>query len=220
MYSQSEENYLKAIFLLAKGTNKIVNTNQLAKKLQTKASSITDMVKKLSDKDLVDYQKYKGASLTKGGEKIALSILRKHRLWETFLVEKLNFSWDRVHEIAEQLEHIQSDELVDNLDAFLDFPKTDPHGDPIPDKEGNILHRERQVLSTLPIGSKVVLVGLKNSSDDFLRYLDNRNLSLGDMMEIMDVEAYDQSLQIKKNENIFILSESAANNLLVKNQAQ
>jgi len=220
MYSQSEENYLKAIFLLAKGTNKIVNTNQLAKKLQTKASSITDMVKKLSDKDLVDYQKYKGASLTKGGEKIALSILRKHRLWETFLVEKLNFSWDRVHEIAEQLEHIQSDELVDNLDAFLDFPKTDPHGDPIPDKEGNILHRERQVLSTLPIGSKVVLVGLKNSSDDFLRYLDNRNLSLGDMMEIMDVEAYDQSLQIKKNESIFILSESAANNLLVKNQAQ
>ena len=220
MYSQSEENYLKAIFLLAKGTNKIVNTNQLAKKLQTKASSITDMVKKLSDKDLVDYQKYKGASLTKGGEKIALSILRKHRLWETFLVEKLNFSWDRVHEIAEQLEHIQSDELVDNLDAFLDFPKTDPHGDPIPDKEGNILHRERQVLSTLPIGSKVVLVGLKNSSDDFLRYLDNRNLSLGDMMEIMDVEAYDQSLQIKKNESIFILSESAANNLLVKNQEQ
>ena len=220
MYSQSEENYLKAIFLLAKGTNKIVNTNQLAKKLQTKASSITDMVKKLSDKDLVDYQKYKGASLTKGGEKIALSILRKHRLWETFLVEKLNFSWDRVHEIAEQLEHIQSDELVDNLDAFLDFPKTDPHGDPIPDKEGNILHRERQVLSTLPIGSKVVLMGLKNSSDDFLRYLDNRNLSLGDMMEIMDVEAYDQSLQIKKSENIFILSESAANNLLVKNQAQ
>lgn len=214
MYSTSEENYLKAIFLLEKKGNKAVNTNQLADRLQTKASSITDMVKKLSEKDLVHYQKYKGASLTKNGESIALSVVRKHRLWETFLVQKLNFSWDEVHDIAEQLEHIQSVELINRLDAFLGFPQTDPHGDPIPDENGHIVQRASQVLMTIPIGTKAVLVGLKDSSDEFLRYLDNRGLSLGDSIEIMTIEAYDQSLHIKKGSQIVVLSELAANNLL------
>ncbi len=216
MYSPSEENYLKAIFMLGKKTDKAVNTNQLAKRLNAKASSITDMVKKLSDKDLVDYEKYKGVSLTLTGERIALSILRKHRLWETFLVEKLHFSWDEVHEIAEQLEHIQSRELVNRLDEFLGFPEMDPHGDPIPDKNGRMIYRESQILSTLPVGTKVILVGLKDSSDAFLRYLDSRGLVLGDALEIQAEEVYDRSLQIKKANRIIILSEMAANNLLVK----
>ena len=218
MYSQSEENYLKAIFTLGKRTDKAVNTNQLAKRLKTKASSITDMVKKLSDKDLVDYEKYKGASLTKNGEKVALAILRKHRLWETFLVEKLKFSWDEVHDIAEQLEHIQSPELVQRLDAFLGFPETDPHGDPIPDKDGNIQATQSHILATIPIRTKVILTGLKDSSDPFLRYLDKRHLSLGDTLEIVDIEDFDQSFQIKSNNKLFSLSEIAANNLLVKIQ--
>jgi len=218
MYSQSEENYLKAIFMLSKKSDKVVNTNQLAAKLKTKASSITDMVKKLSDKALVDYEKYKGTSLTKNGEKIALSILRKHRLWETFLVDKLKFSWDEVHDIAEQLEHIQSPELVHRLDAFLGFPETDPHGDPIPDKNGNIQPTQSHILGTMPTQTKVILVGLKDSSDEFLRYLDNRQLSLGDTLEIVTIEAYDQSYQIKSKNKIFSLSEIAANNLLVKKQ--
>ena len=216
MYSPSEENYLKAIFMLGKKTDKAVNTNQLAKRLNAKASSITDMVKKLSDKDLVDYEKYKGVSLTLTGERIALSILRKHRLWETFLVEKLHFSWDEVHEIAEQLEHIQSRELVNRLDEFLGFPEMDPHGDPIPDKNGQMIYRESQILSTLPVGTKVILVGLKDSSDAFLRYLDSRGLVLGDALEIQAEEVFDRSLQIKKANRIIILSEMAANNLLVK----
>ncbi len=216
MYSPSEENYLKAIFMLGRKTDKAVNTNQLAKRLNAKASSITDMVKKLSDKDLVDYEKYKGVSLTLTGERIALSILRKHRLWETFLVEKLHFSWDEVHEIAEQLEHIQSRELVNRLDEFLGFPEMDPHGDPIPDKNGRMIYRESQILSTLPVGTKVILVGLKDSSDAFLRYLDSRGLVLGDALEIQAEEVYDRSLQIKKANRIIILSEMAANNLLVK----
>ncbi len=220
MYSPSEENYLKAIFTLGKKTDKAVNTNQLAEKLKTKASSITDMVKKLSNKDLVDYEKYKGASLTKNGEKIALAILRKHRLWETFLVDKLKFSWDEVHEIAEQLEHIQSPELVHRLDAFLGFPTTDPHGDPIPDKNGNIQHTQSYMLATMPINIKVILVGLKDSSDNFLRYLDNRNLSIGDTLEIVAIEAFDQSFQIKSKNKLFFLSEIAANNLLVKKLEQ
>ncbi len=216
MYSPSEENYLKAIFMLGRKTDKAVNTNQLSKRLNAKASSITDMVKKLSDKDLVDYEKYKGVSLTLTGERIALSILRKHRLWETFLVEKLHFSWDEVHEIAEQLEHIQSRELVNRLDEFLGFPEMDPHGDPIPDKNGRMIYRESQILSTLPVGTKVILVGLKDSSDAFLRYLDSRGLVLGDALEIQAEEVYDRSLQIKKANRIIILSEMAANNLLVK----
>lgn len=220
MYSQSEENYLKAIFMLEKNGDKVVNTNQLAEKLKTKASSITDMVQKLSEKDLVDYKKYKGASLTPNGKKIALSILRKHRLWETFLVDKLKFSWDEVHDIAEQLEHIQSPELVHRLDAFLGFPTTDPHGDPIPDKDGNIQLTQSHILASMPIHTKVVLVGLKNSSDEFLRYLDNRQLSLGDTLEIITIESYDQSFQIESKHKLFVLSEIAANNLLVKKQAQ
>jgi len=134
--SFTEENYLKVIHRLSEATSEDISTNAVAELMQTKAASVTDMLRKLADKGWVNYQKYQGVRLSPAGEKIALSIVRKHRLWEVFLVDKMGFNWDEVHEIAEQLEHIESDELVQKLDAYLGFPKTDPHGDPIPNKEG------------------------------------------------------------------------------------
>src|SRR6056300_1724498 len=142
-YTKTEENYLKAIYVLESKFGKEVSTNELANKLDTKASSVTDMVKKLAKKELITYEKYKGVSLSKKGKNIAISIIRNHRIWEVFLVEKLHYKWDEVHEIAEQLEHIKSDELVDRLDDFLEHPSFDPHGDPIPDREGNIPVRKQ-----------------------------------------------------------------------------
>ena len=138
MFSQAEENYLKNIYSLQIEKNNTINTNLLADKMDTKASSVTDMLKKLSLKGLVDYKKYQGVSLTDKGEKAALKVIRKHRLWEYFLVEKLQFNWEEVHEIAEQLEHVKSDTMINNLEHFLQFPKFDPHGDPIPDKNGRV----------------------------------------------------------------------------------
>jgi len=145
MFSQSEENYIKTIYHISTTSNKGISTNAIAKKLNTKASSVTDMIKKLSEKKVVVYKKYQGVNLTESGKKTAINIIRKHRLWEVFLVEKLNFSWDEVHEVAEQLEHIKSPKLIDELDAFLDFPKSDPHGTPIPDKNGNIVIQQKHL---------------------------------------------------------------------------
>src|SRR6476620_10565441 len=138
----SEENYLKTIYHITSSSGAEVSTNAIAEKMETKASSVTDMLKKLADKDLVHYKKYQGVSLTDKGLHSAKMIVRKHRLWEIFLVEKLAFSWDEVHDIAEQLEHIKSEQLVNKLDAFLNFPTEDPHGDPIPNAEGNIIKVE------------------------------------------------------------------------------
>ena len=135
MLSKSEENYLKAIYHLSFNAKGGISTSAIAQQLETKSSSVTDMIKKLADKSLVLYKKYQGVTLTAEGEKIAANVIRKHRLWEVFLVEKLNFNWDEVHEVAEQLEHIHSEKLIDELDALLDYPKRDPHGDPIPDKD-------------------------------------------------------------------------------------
>ena len=152
MFSQSEENYLKAIYHLGNQSQKGVSTSDIANKLETKASSVSDMIKKLSDKKLVEYKKYYGVNLTKKGKLIAASVVRKHRLWEVFLVDKLNFTWDEVHDVAEQLEHIKSKKLMEELDSFLGFPKTDPHGDPIPDKDGNLQTIEKTLLSNLKKG--------------------------------------------------------------------
>src|SRR5690554_5916872 len=145
MFSDSEENYLKSIFHLQRLSEDGVSTNAIADRMQTKASSVTDMLKKLADKDLVNYIKYQGVTLTNKGKKTAASIIRKHRLWEVFLVEKLDFNWDEVHEIAEQLEHIQSEKLIKKLDAFLGYPKKDPHGDPIPDADGEIISVKKKL---------------------------------------------------------------------------
>ncbi|CAA0157736.1 metal-dependent transcriptional regulator [Tenacibaculum maritimum] len=216
MLSQSEENYLKAIYHLATHQVKGISTNAIAKKMQTKASSVTDMIKKLSEKELVIYKKYQGVNLSEKGKVIAISIVRKHRLWESFLVDKLGFHWDKVHDIAEQLEHIKSEELVDKLDAYLEFPTIDPHGDPIPDKEGNITTRVKVKLATLKIGEKGVCVGVNDSSAQFLQFLDKQGIALGQKIQVLEKESFDDSLLIKINEEEFRISNKIANNLYIQ----
>jgi DtxR family transcriptional regulator, Mn-dependent transcriptional regulator len=217
MNSFTEENYLKAIFKLSTKETNGVSTNSIAKELETKASSVTDMIKKLSDKKLVNYKKYQGASLTKKGNSIAVSIIRNHRLWEVFLVEKLNFKWDEVHDFAEELEHIKSKELTDRLDAFLEFPKHDPHGDPIPDKDGNIDRHKDITLSDLKIKEKAIVVGVKEHSKSYLNYLESIHLVLGAEIMIKDTVDFDHSMSISVNkENSVNISYQASKNLIIK----
>jgi len=218
MLSKSEENYLKAIFHLSTKAEKGISTNAIAQQLDTKASSVTDMVKKLSEKELVLYVKYQGVTLTDKGEKIAANVIRKHRLWEVLLVQKFNFNWDEVHEVAEQLEHIHSKKLINEMDAFLGFPKHDPHGDPIPDKDGNINFLEKSLLSTIGVNMKVVCVGVKDTSSDFLRYLDKQGIALGKEISVLEKEAFDNSMLIKIEANEFTISQQIANNIYVKNK--
>ncbi len=216
MLSQAEENYLKAIYSLESDLAKAISTNLIAKKMRTKASSVTDMIKKLSDKELVNYKKYQGVQLSEEGKKIAISIVRKHRLWECFLVDKLNFSWDEVHDIAEQLEHIQSETLVDNLDAFLEFPSHDPHGDPIPDKNGYMYKRKKVALSTLNPQDETVLLGVKDSSDAFLKYLNKKNIAIGNTIKVQSIELFDKSMEITINNHLISITKQVAENLMVK----
>lgn len=216
MFSFSEENYLKAIFHLQKKFPSGVSTNALAEEMDTKASSVTDMVKKLSEKNLVKYKKYQGVKLSENGKKAAVEVIRKHRLWEVFLVEKLNFSWDEVHDIAEQLEHIKSAKLTDELDNFLGNPKRDPHGDPIPDAEGNFRIANNLLLADLEKGQSGVCVGVRDSSSEFLRYLDKNNIALGKQIEIVYKEEYDQSMLVKVEEKELRISQTVSNNLFIK----
>ena len=216
MYTLAEENYLKAIFHLEQEFNKAVPTNAIAEKLQMKASSVTDMIQKLSDKGLVDYRKYKGATLSKEGKKVAAIIIRKHRLWEVFLVEKLNFQWDEVHPIAEQLEHIQSDELINRLDALLDHPDYDPHGDPIPDKNGVIKTADKKILSELTKGQGGILVGVRETSSEFLHYLDKRDISIGTRIKVLGREFFDGSMVLQVREEQFFISKKIAENLYIQ----
>lgn len=210
----SEENYLKAIFHLEKQFDDGVPTNALAEMMQTKASSATDMVKRLAEKKFLHYVPYQGVRLTENGEKHAIQVIRKHRLWETFLVEKLNFSWDEVHEIAEQLEHIKSEKLTDRLDKFLDFPKVDPHGDLIPDKTGNFPVINKVRLSQCKSGNKGVLIGVEDSKE-FLNFLDNQQISLHDFIEVISKEEFDNSFTIQINGKIKTVSEKTAENLFL-----
>lgn len=216
MFSLSEENYLKAIFHLERKNAGGVSTNALAEEMETKASSVTDMVKKLSDKDLVKYRKYQGVHLSEKGKRTAIEVIRKHRLWEVFLVEKLNFSWDEVHDIAEQLEHIKSEKLTDELDKFLGHPKRDPHGDPIPDAEGNFRISNKMLLADLEEGQSGICVGVKDSSTEFLRYLDKNEITLGKAIRIVQREEYDESLLIKINDKDLRISKTISKNLFVK----
>lgn len=216
MLSFSEENYLKTIYHLELQDAQGVSTSSIAKKMDTKASSVTDMVQKLSEKKLVVYKKYQGVQLSGQGREIAIYLVRKHRLWEYFLVDKLKFAWDEVHDIAEQLEHIQSEELVDRLDEYLGFPTIDPHGDPIPDKDGNITRRKKIPLSRLKKNQESVLLGVKDSSDEFLRYLDKKKIAIGNSIMVLNIEAFDKSMQIKTNGTELLITEIVANNLLVK----
>ena len=212
----SEENYLKTIYHLINSSDKEVSTNSIAESIETKASSVTDMLKKLAEKDLVNYVKYQGVSLTANGLLAAKMIVRKHRLWEVFLVEKLDFSWDEVHDIAEQLEHIKSEKLINKLDDFLGNPTEDPHGDPIPDAQGKIIKIEKKLLSELEQNQIGICVGVKDSSAEFLKYLDKNEIALGSEIEILLKEDFDLSLKIKVAQHELTISNKIASNLFVK----
>jgi DtxR family Mn-dependent transcriptional regulator len=212
----SEENYLKVIYHLSNLSPKGVNTNAIAAMLDTKASSVTDMLKKLSEKEWVNYQKYQGVSLTEKGKLNAKIIVRKHRLWEVFLVEKLGFAWDEVHEVAEELEHIQSEKLINQLDHFLNFPSFDPHGDPIPNAKGEIKKIDKQLVSEIEIGKTITCVGVKDTSVDFLQYLNKQSISLGTKMKVLEKEIFDGTLKIEVNNTVLVISDKIANNLYVK----
>ncbi|WP_395632653.1 metal-dependent transcriptional regulator [Flavobacterium sp.] len=212
----SEENYLKVIYHLSHVTPKGVTTNAIAGMLETKASSVTDMLKKLSDKDLVSYQKYQGVTLTEKGFLSAKMIVRKHRLWEVFLVDKLQFSWDEVHDIAEELEHIQSIALIDKLDAFLGYPDFDPHGDPIPNRQGEIKKTTKLLLSEAELNQEYHCVGVKDSSSEFLKYLDKQKIALGSVFKVIEKESFDDTLTVEINAQEKIISNKIANNLYVQ----
>ncbi len=214
--THSEENYLKAIFHLNKGGEKAVSTNALAGQMNTKPSSVTDMIRRLAEKGVVHYKKYQGVSLTEKGSHLALSVIRKHRLWEVFLVKKLAFSWDEVHEIAEQLEHIKSEQLIDRLDELLGFPKFDPHGDPIPAKDGSLPSGDKQLLSNMPVHSKGICVGVKDSSSAFLKFLDKNQIALGHQIEMLEKEEFDNSVYVQVEGKQIHLSHEIASNLYLK----
>lgn len=199
--SYAEENYLKAVYQLTRYKEDGATTNDIAQEVHTKASSVTDMLKKLKKKDLVKYEPYKPVNLTDEGKSTAIHVIRKHRLWEVFLVEKLDFKWDEVHEIAEELEHIQSPKLIERLERFLNFPTHDPHGDPIPDREGNIQHHKDVTIADLDVGQYGMIIGLKDTSPQFLQYLDQSGLTLGKTVRINEVTDYDQSMEITLNVN-------------------
>ena len=212
----SEENYLKTIYHLTTVLDTEVSTNAIAEKMETKASSVTDMLRKLAEKNLVNYKKYQGVSLTENGKLTAKMIVRKHRLWEVFLVEKLDFSWDEVHDVAEQLEHIKSEQLINKLDDFLGNPTEDPHGDPIPDAQGKIVKTDKQLLSDLAVNQTGICVGVKDSSSEFLKYLDKQEIALGSKIEIISKETFDSSTKIRVNANELTISNKIATNLFMK----
>ena len=217
MATQTEEDYIKAIFKITEKNQGAANTNAIAKYLSTSAASVTDMLKRLSEKDYFHYEKYKGVYLTSKGIKMATKLIRKHRLWEVFLAENLKFSWDEVHEIAEQLEHIKSDTLIDRLDEYLGYPKYDPHGDPIPNADGKFTLRSQSALTDLQPGDKGVVVGVREHDTQFLRYLNSLSIELGTHIEIKERIEFDHSVKILINgTDKATLSLKAGKNIFVK----
>ena len=215
MLSLTEENYLKAIYHISEGGTKSVLTNELAEAMNTKAASVTDMIKKLSLKDLITYEKYYGVNVTNFGKTEALLVIRKHRLWETFLVEKLGFNWDEVHEVAEQLEHIHSGRLIDKLDEFLGFPKVDPHGDPIPDSKGKIKEQPHIPLDQLKEGYQGSILAVKDSDSNLLKYLDKIGAKPGKKIKVTAKEEYDESMEIQIGDKKIFISKEVSRNILV-----
>lgn len=213
MFSYVEENYLKAIYHLSDHGQKSVNTNAIAEEMSTTAASVSDMIKKLSQKKAVMYQKYRGVNVSAKGKDVALQVIRKHRLWEVFLVEKLKFKWDEVHEIAEQLEHIKSPLLITRLDDFLGYPKHDPHGDPIPNEHGEFSTLKKQGLDETETGLGARVIGVNDSSASFLKYLDKMGISIGTELIIVDKNDFDGSLDllIDGTRNLTISSVAATN---------
>jgi DtxR family Mn-dependent transcriptional regulator len=214
--SYAEENYLKAILKLSGSPDGTVSTNAIAAQLDTSAASVTDMLKKLSDKELITYQRYKGASLTDDGQRIATTLVRKHRLWEVFLVQSLGMTWDEVHEIAEELEHIQSDRLIDRLDAFLGHPKFDPHGDPIPNAQGKYTLRAQIPLSDLKPGQEGVVIGVREDETSFLKHLNEKGLTVGKSIKVITNDDYDNTLSLQVEGHELNLSGKVARNIMIK----
>jgi DtxR family Mn-dependent transcriptional regulator len=215
-YSASEENYIKSIYHL-KGDQQNVTTNELAEELKTRPASVTDMLKKLKTKKLLHYEKYQGFRLSTEGKKVALNIIRRHRLWEFFLSEKLKFTWDEVHEVAEELEHVSSKKLIDKLDEYLGFPKFDPHGDPIPDQAGKITNAEQVPLSDVAINQLAEVCGVANHSTQMLDMLRHNNIGIGTRLEIRKKFPFDQSIEIKiRNMPAFTISDRLAQNIYVR----
>ena len=214
IFSQSEENYLKTIFHLQVGTE-AVTTNALAEKLQTRPASVTDMMKKLNAKKLLHYKPYYGFYLSTEGKKIALNVIRRHRLWEFFLAEKLNFSWNEVHEVAEELEHVSSKKLIDKLDEYLGFPHFDPHGDPIPDSKGKMKTFNEVPLTELPLSKSAEVRRVANQSSEMLELLQHKNIGIGSRLEAKKIFAFDHSIEIKIKSTTITISEQLAKNILV-----
>lgn len=213
--TNSEENYLKAIYHLSDGGKMGVSTNDLAAEMKTKPASVSDMLRKLGEKKVINYRKYYGLQITDEGKKYALQTIRKHRLWEVFLVDKLRFSWDEVHEVAEQLEHVRSPLLIQRLDEFLNFPKFDPHGDPIPDEFGDVKARPRIALSEMEIGQNGQIVAVKDSSAAFLRYLDKVGAYIGARIRLLDKVEFDGSVEIAVEQKKLFMSKDVASNILI-----
>jgi DtxR family Mn-dependent transcriptional regulator len=215
-FTITEENYIKAIYHLQQEDGN-VSTNELAAELNTKAASVTDMLKKLKTKKLLSYEKYKGVRLSSEGRKLALAIVRKHRLWEYFLVHNLQFGWDEVHEVAEELEHITSKKLVEKLDAFLGFPKFDPHGDPIPDGHGRMAVQAQINLIDLPLNKMAEVSAVGSQSTELLELLKHKNIGIGTRLEVKRTFGFDHSIEIKvKNQSAFTISQQLAQALFVK----
>ena len=215
MLSFTEENYLKAVYHLSDGGLKAVMTNELAEAMNTKAASVTDMIKKLSTKQMISYEKYYGVNISNKGKTEALLVIRKHRLWETFLVQKLGFNWDEVHEVAEQLEHIHSTPLINKLDEFLGFPKMDPHGDPIPDSKGRLKVLPQVPLDQLKSGYQGLIMAVKDSDSNLLKYLDKIGAHPGKKIKIISKEEYDGSLEVQIETSKAFLSKEVSKNILV-----
>ncbi|MBY5950248.1 MAG: metal-dependent transcriptional regulator [Cyclobacteriaceae bacterium] len=214
----AEENYLKAIYHLSEEGTKSVSTNDIAAEMKTKPASVSDMLRKLSEKEVISYRKYYGVNITPEGKKLALQTVRKHRLWEVFLVEKLNFAWDEVHEVAEELEHIQSPLLIQRLDAYLNYPKFDPHGDPIPDEFGDVKARPRVPINEMEVNQSGQIVAVKDSSAAFLRYMDKVGAYIGARVKILDKVEFDGSVEIlvDQKKNVFMSKDVAANILAIQ----
>jgi len=214
IFSQSEENYLKTIFHLQVGTE-AVTTNALAEKLQTRPASVTDMMKKLNAKKLLHYKPYYGFYLSTEGKKIALNVIRRHRLWEYFLAEKLKFSWNEVHEVAEELEHVSSKKLIDKLDEYLDFPQFDPHGDPIPDSKGKMKLNNEVLLTQLPLNQPAEVCRVAHQSAEMLELLQHKSINIGTRLEVKKHFDFDHSIELKIKSTTITISDQLAKNIFV-----
>lgn len=217
MLTRSEEDHLKAIHSLLQEEESAF-TKDIAERLRTKASSVTDMLKKLAEKKLLKHEPYYGVKLTARGESIALQLVRRHRLWETFLVQRLGFGWDEVHEVAEQMEHVASEKLIDKLDGYLGHPTFDPHGDPIPDRNGKVRVRRTRRLSACSLGDTVRIVAVSETTDGLLRLLDSKGLRIGTVLSVQEVHAFDGSMDVKpRSGSAFSLSKDVSHHLQVEN---